>query len=127
MIRFIQVDDDPIFNALCAKHFGGRDKLEFTQFDNISQTERRLMESPQPDILMLDLSLPDRDGIEFLSTLKQLNFQGKLIFMSSQPRSVIDMAATLASSLGLNLVLRLEKPITPEKLAQIDQVLEKLA
>jgi len=127
MIRFLQVDNDPIFNDVCAKHFQNAEDLEFVQFDNISQTERRLMEAAPVDVLMLDLSLPDRDGIEFLSTLKQLNFQGKLIFMSSQPCSVLDMASTLAASLGLNLVLRLEKPLSPEKLAQIDQVLRATA
>ena len=123
-MRLLQVDDDPIFNAVCQKHFGARTDLEFTQFNTIAQVERRLMESPPVDVLMLDLSLPDRDGIEFLSTLKQFNFQGKLIFMSSQPRSVIDMASTLAASLGLNLVLRLEKPLSPEKLALIDRELK---
>lgn len=127
VVRFVQVDDDPIFNAVCKKHFQQTEDLDFIQFDNISQTERRLMESPSVDVLMLDLSLPDRDGIEFLSTLKQLNFQGRLIFMSSQPRSVIDMASTLAASLGLNLVLRLDKPLSPEKLAQIDAVIRPAA
>ncbi|MEE4239316.1 MAG: response regulator [Anderseniella sp.] len=122
-MRLLQVDDDPIFNAVCEKHFSGRNDLEFTQFNNVTQAERRLMDSPPVDVLMLDLSLPDRDGIEFLSTIKQLNFKGRLILVSSQPRSVIDMAATLASSLGLNLVLRLEKPLTPEKLARIDEAI----
>ena len=119
-MRLLQVDDDPIFNAVCERHFGGRTDLEFTQFNNVAQAERRLMESPPVDVLMLDLSLPDRDGIEFLSTVKQLNFTGRLILVSSQPRSVIDMAATLATSLGLNLVLQLEKPLSPDKLARID-------
>jgi DNA-binding NarL/FixJ family response regulator len=50
---------------------------------------------------MLDLSLPDRDGIEFLSVLKDIGFNGKLIVMSSQPRNVIDMAATLATAQGI--------------------------
>jgi DNA-binding response OmpR family regulator len=51
--------------------------------------------------MMLDLSLPDRDGIEFLTTLKGIGFNGKLILMSSQPRNVIDMAATLATAQGM--------------------------
>lgn len=127
MIRFLQVDDDPIFNAVCSKHFSGRNDLDFTQHDNVSQAERCLMEVTPVDVLMLDLSLPDRDGIEFLTSIKQLNFKGRIIMVSSQPRSVIDMAATMATSLGLNLVLQLEKPLSTEKLAKIDEVLEGAA
>lgn len=122
MINLLQVDDDPIFNAVCMKHFGGRQDVQFTQFETTAEAERRLSAEPAIDVFMLDLSLPDRDGIEFLPLIRQLGFEGQLILVSSQPRSVIDMAATLAGSLGLNLAMTLDKPLTPEKLAKIDEV-----
>lgn len=123
LIRFLQVDDDPIFNALCARHFAGRDGIDFIPLTSIDEAEKRLRSEPGIDVLMLDLSLPDRDGIEFLTTLKNTGFTGKLIMMSSQPRNVLDMASTLATAQGMPPALVLAKPITPEKLAEIDEVL----
>jgi CheY-like chemotaxis protein len=126
LIRFLQVDDDPIFNALCTRHFTGRDGIEFIQLTSLNPAEDRMRSKPVVDVLMLDLSLPDRDGIEFLSVLKDIGFNGKLIVMSSQPRNVIDMAATLATAQGIAPTLTLSKPLTPEKLAEIDAVLAGL-
>ena len=123
MTCFLQLDDDPIFNAVCARHFSGRDGLDFIQLTSVDEAEKRLLNGPGIDVMMLDLSLPDRDGIEFLTPLKNTGFDGKLILMSSQPRNVIDMAATLATAQGMPPALVLAKPITPEKLAEIDKVL----
>jgi DNA-binding response OmpR family regulator len=123
LIRFLQLDDDPIFNALCARHFAGRDGIDFIQLTSVNEAERRLRNEPAIDVMMLDLSLPDRDGIEFLTALKGTGFNGKLILMSSQPRNVIDMAAALATAQGMAPALIMDKPITPEKLAEIDEAL----
>jgi DNA-binding NtrC family response regulator len=127
LTRFLQVDDDPIFNAVCARHFSGRDGLDYIQFSSLDPAEELLSNDPAIDVLMLDLSLPDRDGIEFLTLLNAYGFKGKLILMSSQPRNVIEMAATLAAAQGHPPALTLKKPVTPEKLAEIDAVLASLA
>jgi CheY-like chemotaxis protein len=37
---------------------------------SLNPAEERLRSDPAIDVLMLDLSLPDRDGIEFLTLLK---------------------------------------------------------
>jgi DNA-binding NtrC family response regulator len=127
LTRFLQVDDDPIFNAVCARHFSGRDGLDYIQFSSLDPAEELLSNDPAIDVLMLDLSLPDRDGIEFLTLLNAYGFKGKLILMSSQPRNVIEMAATLAAARGHPPALTLSKPVTPEKLAEIDAVLASVA
>ena len=127
LTRFLQVDDDPIFNAFCDKHFSGREGLDYVQFSSLSPAEDRLRSEPAIDVLMLDLSLPDRDGIEFLSVLNDCGFKGKLVIVSSQPRNVIEMATALAAAQGHDPAVTLIKPITPEKLAQIDAVLASVA
>lgn len=119
-ITLLQVDDDRLFNAVCKQHFKSHGSLDLIQMTSIKAAELRLNQTPEIDVLMLDLSLPDRDGIEFLETLKDLSFTGKLIIVSSQPSNVIGMASTLANTLGLNLVAGMEKPLTPAKLASLD-------
>lgn len=120
IVTLLQVDDDLVFNAICKQHFKSQGSVELIQMTSIKAAESRLKEAPGIDVLMLDLSLPDRDGIEFLETLKDIGFAGKLIIVSSQPGNVIGMASTMATTMGLNLVARLDKPLTPSKMASLD-------
>ncbi len=82
-------------------------------------------QTPKIEVLMLDLPLPDRDGVEFLETLVNINFTGRLNKISSQSSHVIKMAGTIATTKGLNLVARVEKPLTPEKLASLDAAISQ--
>ncbi len=119
-VILLQVDDDSLFNAVCEQHFKSHRSLDSIHMTSLKSTELRLKQTPAVDVLMLDLSLPDRDGIEFFETLRDMNFSGKLIIVSSQPDDVIRMASILATNFGLNLVAHMEKPLTPAKLATLD-------
>jgi CheY-like chemotaxis protein len=121
-IQILQVDDDPLFNTVCGQHFQQHGNVELTQVASIAAASEKLSLQPQTDILMLDLSLPDRDGFEYLKELSTIPFAGRLIIVSSQPPSVIDMAQTMAKGLDLNVAITVEKPLTPEKLAKIDEI-----
>ena len=127
MVHVVQVDDDPIFNAVLHKHFSSRDGVELLQLESIFNLEKHMRTGAPVDVLMLDLSLPDRDAIEFLTTFNATAFKGKIIVITSQPRSVIDMAVTLARAAGAEIDLSLEKPMTPEKLARIDAIISSMA
>ncbi len=119
-VTLLQVDDDPIFNAVCEQHFKSHRSWNVIHETSLESTEVRLRQAPSVDVLMLDLCLPGRNGIEFLETLRDMNFSGKLIIVSSQPVDVIRMASMLATSFALNLVAQMEKPFTPAKLAALD-------
>ncbi len=122
-VRILQVDDDPLFNAVLLQHFSRHQNVDLDQVTSIAAAEQRLTQGSVVDVLLLDLSLPDRDGFEYLSTLSSAGFQGKLIIVSSQPRSVVDMAETMANSLKLNVALVVEKPLSPDKLARLDKAI----
>ena len=124
-ITLLQVDDDPLFNAVCTRHFQRSELIQLIQVTSIEAAELRLKQTPEIDVLMLDLSLPGRDGVEFLETLADINFTGRLVIISSQSSHVIKMAGTIATVKGLNLVARVEKPLTPEKLASLDAAISQ--
>lgn len=124
-ITLLQVDDDPLFNAVCEQHFQRNESVQLIQVTSIETAELRLKQTPEIDVLMLDLALPDRDGVEFLETLVDINFTGRLIIISSQSSDVIKMAGTIATTKGLNLVALVEKPLTPEKLASLDAAISQ--
>jgi DNA-binding NtrC family response regulator len=127
MISVVQVDDDPIFNAVLSKHFAGQDGVNLLQLTTIDQLEKHISNGQPMDVLILDLSLPDRDAIEFLASFDSAGFNGKIIVITSQPRSVIDMAVTLAKAAGAEINLTLEKPLTPEKLTRVDAIVYSLS
>ena len=124
-ITLLQVDDDLLFNAVCSQHFQRSEFIQLIQVTSIEAAELRLKQTPEIDVLMLDLSLPGRDGVEFLETLADINFTGRLVIISSQSSHVIKMAGTIATVKGLNLVARVEKPLTPEKLASLDAAISQ--
>lgn len=75
--------------------------------------------SPMPDVIALDLSMPDIDGIEIINHLGTLEFKPQLILMSGFERSVLDGAHKLADRLNVPVLGQLNKPFSIQHLKDI--------
>lgn len=83
---------------LVSKHFSSaRDFLKITP--DIS------------DIILLDLNMPDIDGIEVIRTLSDQRCQARLLLISGHDKGVLHSAEQLAQAHSLNVVASLTKPI----------------
>jgi len=69
-----------------------------------------------PDIVTLDLCMPQDDGIAMLSLLKENGFSGSLLIISGQDEWFRKTAGRLASARGLRVVADLSKPISIKEL-----------
>lgn len=67
-----------------------------------------------PSIILLDLTLPDVDGLELLGDLAEAEFTGPVILASGQDKKMIETAQRFGLMLGLDMPLTLAKPITAE-------------
>lgn len=82
MIRIIIADDHPVVRE------GLKQLLELnSDFNILAQTETgmdtiKMTEKLLPDILLLDINLPDINGIEVLNTLKKENINTKIIMLT---------------------------------------------
>ncbi len=74
---------------------------------------------PNITIMMIDLMIPDIDGVELLRTLGQQECKSKIILMSGVDKRVLQVAYDLAEYLGLSIVGVLQKPFRIAELRKI--------
>ena len=71
------------------------------------------------DLIVLDLTLPDIDGLEFLRRLAERAFDGAIILASGHNETVLAAAKRLAEIHGFSVLTVLQKPYAPSALRQI--------
>jgi CheY-like chemotaxis protein len=78
---------------------------------------RSLKSIPQPDLILLDIFMPEKDGIEFIDDLAKSSFAGGLILMSSNGSQFLELAQLLAKRRSLKIWGVLDKPLTVGEVA----------
>ena len=131
--RIVLIDDDRVVGEIVS----GLAKSMDLQCDVTKNSEEFFARiGPDTSVILLDLVMPEMDGIEILRLLGERNCKSRIILMSGINIRVIETAKKLAQSLGLTVVGHLQKPfpitelqellsanIAPEKL--VDQPAEQ--
>jgi CheY-like chemotaxis protein len=73
--------------------------------------------SSQPEAVLLDLSLPETDGVELLRFLAEHRCTAKVILTSGVGERVLEAAMRLGQALGLRMGKSLPKPFVIQDLA----------
>jgi DNA-binding response OmpR family regulator len=73
----------------------------------------------RPTHIMLDIVMPDIDGIELLRFLASSGCQAKVLVMSGYSEKYLDSAQKLSDAYGLHNIDRLTKPIRLAKLREV--------
>ncbi|HOD65272.1 MAG TPA: sigma-54 dependent transcriptional regulator [candidate division Zixibacteria bacterium] len=107
--RILVVDDEPHITAAFASLLQG----EGYRADTASSAEeaQRRVDSARYDLVLLDLNLPGRSGVEWLADLNRLGRRLPALVISGQS----DIATAL-EAVRLGALDYLEKPVAPEKL-----------
>src|ERR1700727_3036486 len=80
--------------------------------------------TPETSLILLDLMMPEMDGIEVLRLLGERRCRARILLMSGMDKRVRERAERLAQSLGLAVVGHLQKPFP---LTELKSVLDSVA
>jgi EAL domain-containing protein (putative c-di-GMP-specific phosphodiesterase class I)/ActR/RegA family two-component response regulator len=102
------VDDEPELVELIGE-FARRAGYDVTTTSNPDDFDRLYHDGF--DVVVLDLWMPRRDGIELLRHLAERRSRARVILVSGFDERVLEAARRLAASYGLNVVGALTKPV----------------
>lgn len=107
--RLLIIDDEP---AICEFI---REAVSEWDFEALSATRYAEIEFAfrafKPAMILLDLAMPDRDGVEVLRLLARERCEAAIVLVSGFDERVLNAAVRLGLDLGLRMVGTLRKPI----------------
>jgi EAL domain-containing protein (putative c-di-GMP-specific phosphodiesterase class I)/CheY-like chemotaxis protein len=116
-IHILVVDDDEDIRDLIVAAAEGM-RMRCTAVTDAAELPRLL--TPDVSLILLDLMMPQMDGIEVLRLLGQLGSTAGIVLMSGISKRVMETAEKLARSLDLNIAGHLNKPF---RLAELEDLL----
>lgn len=112
--RVLVLDDEPDFAAFAeaALVAVGHDVKVITE----SVKAPTAIEEFKPTVFVLDIVMPELDGIEIVDWLARSNFGGRVVLISGYGANYMEITSKIARMKGLDLAQTLQKPISPERL-----------
>ncbi len=117
--RVLVVDDDPIIITILNSFFASRGIREVLNASNGKEAKTIIeMEAAHVGLVVMDLNMPEMDGIELLNYLHSIKFDGPLVICSASHEANAQSAQMLAKAYGLDLGSFVRKPLSRDKLDQ---------
>lgn len=116
--RILIVDDSPVLRIMLGEMLRGLGHTVVAEADTGAAAVKAYQEH-KPDLVTLDISLPDADGISVLKDLRRVDPRARVLIVTGNDQKKILEQATALKALGL-----LRKPFDEDELSAL---LEKIA
>lgn len=103
------IDDEPDFGEFVAR-VAEAAGFEAVVTDNVKDF-RREAKARHPAVVIMDLQMPDVDGIELLREMRGYCADADIILASGMDTRVLDMTVRLGKALGLRMARSVQKPV----------------
>ena len=119
-IKILILDDEPFMLKLLSRMLENLGYTAVATCDN-GRAALELVDSPDdsPNLILLDLNMPEMDGLEFVRHLVERRYAGSLILVSGEDERMQQAAEKLAGAHKITVLGHLHKPATPEGLAEL--------
>ncbi|MAN52393.1 MAG: hypothetical protein CMG77_11110 [Marinimicrobium sp.] len=116
-VKIMTVDDDEFMRRLISRLLN---KLGYVMIKEVTGGQEavdvlRALKTP-PDVMILDLKMPDMDGIEVVRHLVELGFVGQLILLSGEDERLLRTAQNLVHAHNIPVLGYLTKPVDDREL-----------
>lgn len=71
------------------------------------------------DLIILDLNMPEMNGIEFIQAIHDIQYAGSLIIMSGEDEKLMEATFELAANKGIRVLDAIPKPINARYLEKL--------
>ena len=115
--HLLAIDDDEDSAKLIARVAAKCDYTTNVLTD--SRALERVLVERAPDIISLDLSMPEVDGLQALDVLRRAKFAGYVMIVSGHPTCMRQHVSGVAKTGGLKVAGHFQKPINTAELARV--------
>lgn len=119
-IKILILDDESFMQKLLAHMLTGLGFSSVTTCDNGFSALQKI-DDPEnrPDLILLDLNMPDMDGVEFVRKLVEHDYTGSLVLVSGENERVLQMAEKLVQAHHITVLGHMMKPVALVALASV--------
>ncbi len=115
--RLVIVDDDQFMLTMITAMLGRIGEFDVQGFTDAPAAFRSIRDAAAaPDLVILDINMPEMDGMAFFRQLADIGFRGCVALCSGESDSMLRTSAQLARSYGLRVGGTLPKPPRPDLL-----------
>lgn len=119
-MKIFGIDDEPFALRLLGHQLRALGYTEFTAHAQAARAVQALeQDHAAADVILLDLQMPEMDGVELVRHLARLRFGGAIIFVSGEDERIVQTASRLATAHALYVVGTLRKPVQPDALRRL--------
>lgn len=116
--RRLLIIDDEVGITSVVEHIARSLGFEVLSLHDPTQFEKALARI-RPGIILLDISMPGRDGMQLITQLAAASYDGQVVIMSGADARYIQMSVTSARARGVAIAGTLSKPFRKQQVVDL--------
>ncbi len=119
-LQILVLDDEPFMRKLLSRMLANLGYTGVSACDS-GQAALHLLDlaDHRPDLILLDINMPQMDGVEFVRHLVEHHYAGALILVSGEDERMLQSVENLVVAHQITVLGHLTKPVAPDLLAAL--------